>query len=541
MSTQNSDNESNKLYALSPAGKSATNSESESDNKAETPTYEDTKDEITNFVQSGSFYRFELTGDEEDQLKKIQEDQEDQEKEEEEEYKVFTKEQIDRKPDVVDDAIAEVMASQVVDETNIKIVEDPVTKTAVITTSKRARKESEKQKLVNEVKVLKQAAKEAKEAEKNKKENPIQHIFPIQNSQLGDTQDAYEYIKVEVGSQSTVARQLITNDIRLESITPDSQAKKIFTQDELDAMTSCYLCGCEFEDRISAKHNERWGYPKDQITKSYDHSAPINFSAVVARVPSSDSSYEPFEKDFLKLNGKMACFHCNYTKSQRMFITCPKDADGNIDFQKFAPNDGAIRKFIDNLWDSKSEWSIGPSGENTLHQCVGKTPNDIKKWKDNRIKAITDSVKKICNMIKEHVSQDNVIKRFYFTNLLIAKARELLKKDQYFNDPTISDKTKKGYEKRYIVKFVNKSEATNPEFVTPWTKALKRSKRRLPDVEEVEKETDTETSQDKSEEYEETVSPNPSKTQKLSGSSRKRKQTRKRKNKRKTYRRIRLF
>jgi len=499
-------------------------------------------DEITNLVQYDSFSIFKLTDAEKDELERKQEDEK---KEEEEEYKVFTQKQIDREPAVKDDVLAEELATQEVDNTVIEIEEDRSTKIATIK-AKRNRKDSHTLKEAKESKELeeqfkKQAAdakaEKAAKSSKSSKEIPIEYKFPIQDSQF-NTQTAYGYTKDEFGSQSTVARKLITNDIRLESITPDSQAKKIFTQDELNAMTSCYICGCKFEERISAKHNKRWGYPENQITVSYDHSAPINFSAVVGRVPSPYGKYSENEKEFLKLNGKMACFHCNYTKSQRMFLRCPKDDKGHIDFQNFEPNTDAITKFINDLWDNQSEWSKGPNDENTLHHCVGEDQESIDKWKEERIQAITDSVQLICNMIKTHVSQDNVIKRFYFTNLLIAKAKELLKSDPYLKDPTISDRTKKGYEKRYIVKFVSKAEGTDQRFVSPWPTKVKLNKRSLTNIPEASKETDTETSQDESGQV---VSPRPEKTPKLVGSSRKRKQTRKRKNKRKTYRGVRLF
>ena len=121
-------------------------------------------------------------------------------------------------------------------------------------------------------------------------------------------------------------------------------------------------------------------------------------------------------------------------------------------------------------------------------------------------------------------------------NLLIAKARELLKTDPYFNDQRVKLSRRKAYENRFIVKFVAKAEATDPKFVKPWNGPSKQTtKRRLSDLQEVGNETDTETSQDNSEQV-----GSPMKRT-YTGSSRKRKQTRKRKNKRKTYRGIRLF
>jgi hypothetical protein len=532
MSGQNSDTDTSFLSESdSDVNISRSDSGNEADDEAEKPiTYKDAEDKLPNIVESGGFYRFELTEDEKDQLEKIQEEQE---KEVEEEYQVFTQEQVIHEPDVLDDAIAEEIASQVVDDLDFEIEENPQAKTAVIRTSTRPRKDSAVVRESKEVKALEEAAKAAK----TKKETPNEYIFQSQNSQV-NSQIANTYLKVEVGSQSTVAKKLITNDIRLESITPDSQAKKIFTDAELTAMKSCYLCGFDFKDRVSAKHNERWGYPKYQETKSYDHTAPVNFSVVVVRVPSTDSSYEPSEIEHLKTNGKMACFHCNYTKSQRMFITCPKNKDdGTIDFQKFKPNDEVIQKFVNNLYNNLSEWSKGPDGvQNTLHECVKKYKGGKTKWIGDRIRSITESAEKVCEMIKKNVSQSNVIKRFYFMNLLIAKARELLKTDPYFNDQSVKLSRRKAYENRFIVKFVAKAEATDPKFVKPWngSQALKgkllnqSSKRGLPIIQETDKEKYSQ-----GESSEEVISP--IKRTKSIGSSRKRK------NKRKTYRRIRLF
>ena len=308
-------------------------------------------------------------------------------------------------------------------------------------------------------------------------------------------------------------------------------------------MKLCYLCGCKFEDRISAKHNETWGYTNNPITRSYDHTLPVNFSMVVVRVPSSYvKEYTEKEKEYLKLNGKMACFHCNYTKSQRMFITCPKEEGGKINFKNFTPNDKAIKKFIDDLWNSKSKWSEGLDDSNTLHQCVGNNSKDIRDWKRKRFDAIKASVNKVCEMIKKNVKQSRVLKRLYYIKLLIAKARELLKKDPYFNNEEVKASRRKAYGNRFIVDLIYKAEATDPKFEKPW--GLETI------LEEEEKNSQDESMVSQSSNNLSIKRPldnktkgKQSKTPRItpSGSSRKRKQTRKRKNKRKTYRRIRLF
>ena len=239
MSGQNSDTETSFLSERSDSeGRESDNnlstlseirgdsSGNEADDEADDPiTYKDAEDNLPNIIESGAFYRFELTEAEKDELEKIQEEQE---KEVEEEYQVFTQEQVIHEPDVLDDAIAEEIASQVVDDLAIEIDENPQEKTAEIRTSTRARKDSAVLRESKEVKALEaaakaaaEAAKEAKEAAKEAKETPNQYIFSSQNSQV-NSQLANQYAKVEFGSQSTVAKRLITNDIRLESIAPDS-------------------------------------------------------------------------------------------------------------------------------------------------------------------------------------------------------------------------------------------------------------------------------------------------------------------------------
>jgi hypothetical protein len=539
-------------------------------------------DELDVLIKADVFDRDTITKEEQKPEEKPEEKLEQKIKEEREEAKaelaktvkdpIQIEEQLTQQEYFEEDEEEE-KASQAVDTLTIKLndeankveVSPPVVPAPPVDppTAKRIRTPASRYSEYLQEKTIKEVEKEAK---KQAPPTPQPEPAVLLNTSLGSqySQQAIEQAEQDSFSQATFARSIIIDNIRLEPITPDSQARKIFTDEELTAMTSCYLCGCKFKDRISAKHNERWNYPEDQITASYDHTAPVNFSMVVVRVPSSYGSYEPFEKDFLKLNGKMACFHCNYTKSQTMFITCPKNGE-KIKFENFAPNKPAIEKFVKDLWNSESQWSKDPNGENTLHKCVGK---DIKKWRKERIKAITDSAQLICNMIKKHVDQKKVLKRLYYIKLLIAKARELLKTDPYFNNETIKASRRKAYGNRFIIDFVAKAEATDPKFVKPWS-------RLGPIYEETNEQSSEENSQNNSmnqspisspisspifspisspasspanissikrpNEDGQGFSPRPDKTPKLVGSSRKRKQTRKRKNKRKTYRGVRLF
>ena len=139
-------------------------------------------------------------------------------------------------------------------------------------------------------------------------------------------------------------------------------------------------------------------------------------------------------------------------------------------------------------------------------------------------------------MIKKNVKQSRVLKRLYYIKLLIAKARELLKKDPYFNNEEVKASRRKAYGNRFIVDLIYKAEATDSKFVDPW---------KLETIPEEEEPMVSQSSNKLSikRPLDNKTKGKQSKTPRITpiGSSRKRKQTRKQKNKRKTYRRIRLF
>ena len=93
---------------------------------------------------------------------------------------------------------------------------------------------------------------------------------------------------------------------------------------------------------------------------------------------------------------------------------------------------------------------------------------DIRKWKRKRFDAIKASVNEVCEMIKKNVNQNSVLKRLYYIKLLIAKARELLKEDLYFNNEKVKASRRKAYGNRFIVDLIYKAEATDSKFVDPW-------------------------------------------------------------------------
>jgi hypothetical protein len=362
------------------------------------------------------------------------------------------------------------------------------------------------------------------------------------------------------GTESTIAYKIVTKNTRLETYNPNSQANTIFGS-ELYKYTGrdslCSLCGFKLSDRIDYRHNNRWGYDLNQLTWSYDHFVPINFSAVMFRIPVSKGIYEPDELEFLKVIGGIACYHCNYEKSQRMFVTCRK-VGGKVDFNNFEPKTESIKTFLENLYKSqhKSGWGKNP-GERTLNNCLISYKYTKKAWIDKRFEAIKTLAQNVCNLIKRSVDRSKVETRIKLTKVLVQKAKEDLKNDVKFKILS-SQEAKNRYTQEYTAKLFGAAELTFPK---PW-------KTNLPNIDEVMSEVKSPFGKPKPSPSGkpvtlpsgETVIPttiiNPSKRQqeqtrpdprgergrstsrkRRGGSSRKRT----RKSRRKTYRRIRLF
>jgi len=277
-------------------------------------------------------------------------------------------------------------------------------------------------------------------------------------------------VSVFTGPEGSIANKIITKSIRLESYDPTSQAKIIFGDTEFFNYTRpdslCSLCGFKFEDRISFHHNKTKNYVPPRITLSFDHFVPINFSAVVFRIPvaKGKSKYTSDELEFLKVIGGMACYHCNYEKSQRMFITCPKK-EGVVDFNNFQPNDDEIRLFLNDLYKSQNKhgWGKNP-GERTLNNCLIKYGLTKKQWIDQRFEAIQTLAKNVCNLIKQKVDRSKVETRIKLTKVLVQKAKEDLDQDQEFQSLK-SQEAKYRYSRVYIAGLFGAAELTFP---TPW-------------------------------------------------------------------------
>jgi hypothetical protein len=271
-------------------------------------------------------------------------------------------------------------------------------------------------------------------------------------------------------SIASIAKRFITPNLRLETYNPTSQATVIYGE-QLKDLTKpdslCSLCGFQLKDRISYWHNKIHNPDNlETLTWSYDHFVPVNFSAVVFRIPTSKSKHDDKEKEYLKNIGHIACYHCNYEKSQRMFITCPVKNQVK-DFQNFTPNEDSITLFVHDLYKSqnKNGWSKeGDAIKRTLTKCLTNEQKHYATWIRQRIQAITTLAQNICNILKTQINVGSVNKRYRLTQVLISKADTLLKENAEYNN--LESKSKKiRYRKAYIAKLF---AATEEKFPRPW-------------------------------------------------------------------------
>jgi hypothetical protein len=394
--------------------------------------------------------------------------------------------------------------------------------TVVIENKQQEEERISKAKLDNELK-------EAKRKEANKKEEDNRKLLTNVGSIRsvdGNETDA---------STATIATSYIIPNIRLETYNPTSQASMIFEEEFMKGIngeTLCSLCGFKLKDRVSYWHNKIHNPTNlEKLTWSYDHFVPVNFSAVVFRIPTSKSTFTPIEKEYLKNIGHIACYHCNYEKSQRMFITCP--VKGKKDFNNFQPNTDSITLFVHDLYKSqnKNGWSKeGDEIKRTLTKCLTNPYKHYTTWIRERITAITSLAQNVCNIIKNNTDHTIIKKRHKLARIIIVKADQSLISNETYKRIE-KNKKKISFRKNYIANLFASAELNFPK---PWKEDSVIDSSKLEIIEEEpEVEPIPRTQSIRKRKGEKTTE---ELQKELKGSSRL-----KRKNKRKTYRGVRLF
>ena len=393
-----------------------------------------------------------------------------------------------------------------------------------IVESKRQRRKSQVILENEQQKLEDKALKEKQEQERLKKKKPIELPIDTSFSQVSDIGD---------GSTATSAHRMIIGNIRLETYNATSQAIAIYG-DELKKFTQqespCALCGFPLKDRISYIHNRNHGYTDNPLTWSYDHFVPVNFSAVVFRIVTS-KNYETKELNLLKDNGFIVCYHCNYEKSQRLFVTCKKTG-GKVDFNNFEPKKETITKFVNDLYTStnKHGWA-DEDGNRTLIKCLTDYRKDRSTWIRERIQAITILAQKVCTNIISQVNFEAVKERLKRTKLIVRKSESSILNDERYTKLT-NPKSKNRFRREYIARLFAAAELN---FRSPWN--WNQPKPLSPIQEESEGESQDRSITQSTRKRKGEITAEDLQSQLKGGSRRKLKN----KSKRKTYRRKRLF
>jgi len=262
-----------------------------------------------------------------------------------------------------------------------------------------------------------------------------------------------------IWSGPTVAGKFIMK-IRLEKSTPDSQALRIhgaaqFNQKQSPDAT-CALCGFAFRDRMTYRKTTQGP------AVSYDHFIPVNFAATVLRIVSPGGTYSPEEFSILGKIGDMVCWHCNYEKSQLMFITCPNTGS----FESLMPNKKNIETFYFNMLSSQHSCGFLKQGDvqTTLRKKLS-TSQLRREWRESRIAITTARAQNVCDTIRSFVDYDTARLRLRAARNIIQAIDRALP-----SDPTYITSEKKAlYRKALIQAQYAKDELLFPK---PWKSGI---------------------------------------------------------------------
>jgi hypothetical protein len=389
----------------------------------------------------------------------------DEEKEQEEES---TPEVITRKSQlntaVFEQAELEEEIVEVLAETKAKRIKTPSKRFAEFEQQK-----EEEARLKEEARLREEAKQEAQLRLQEKKEKEMIDITNVTDSQLKNESGVSE-------TDTSIAHRFITVG-RLETYKPTSQAGVIFGEkfmEDIDGNTLCALCGFKLKDRISYWHNvfHNKPDPENTLTWSFDHRPPINFSAVMFRIVVAEGKekYTPDELKNLRVTGDIVCFHCNYEKSQRLFITCPKEKDTDkSNFSGFSPNDEVIEKYVNDLFNSKHRSGYSQIvGERTLQNCLKAARKSKNEWIEQRIGHIKGLAQEVCNMIRDKVDRANVVKRYKLTKIIVRQGYK-----QALQDKNYPKDLRSGQQNRFIKEYIAKlfAAAELKILPKPWKKS----------------------------------------------------------------------
>ena len=249
---------------------------------------------------------------------------------------------------------------------------------------------------------------------------------------------------------------------RVEDWDPTDQAKFIFGSNwtSIDGNTLCGYCRFPLKDRQPKAHYDD---PARRLRYSLEHKTASNYQCAVLKIPLRKQKYSPLERVIMSHMSEVTCFHCNYIKSQRRFITCP--LVGKVrDWRNLRPNEKEIKQFLNDVYGTEYGGVNGKNDEgetsirrlvDSLNPPVGK--NKLQYWKEKCSAYLMESYGDVCKTIKDNVDYKNAYERVKLLRSIIRATRKNL--------------IEKGLESKEIKKQVSKAAlgALKECEIEPWS------------------------------------------------------------------------
>lgn len=249
---------------------------------------------------------------------------------------------------------------------------------------------------------------------------------------------------------------------RVEDWDPTDQAKFIFGRNwtSIDGNTLCGYCRFPLINRQPQAHYDD---PARRLRYSLEHKTASNYQCAVLKIPLRKQKYSPLERVIMSHMSEVTCFHCNYIKSQRRFITCP--LVGKVrDWRNLRPNEKEIKQFLNDVYGTEYGGVNGKNDEgetsikrlvDSLNPPAGK--NKLQYWKEKCTAYLMESYGDVCKTIKDNVDYKNAYERVKLLRSIIRATRKNL--------------IEKGLESKEIKKQVSKAAlgALKDCEIEPWS------------------------------------------------------------------------
>ena len=249
---------------------------------------------------------------------------------------------------------------------------------------------------------------------------------------LPESQVAYSNVSNLSSYTATKAFLMAMRGSRIEDWDPTDQAKFIFGRNWTERITGDTLCGyCRFplKDRQPQAH---FNDPTRRLRYSLEHKAASNYQCAVLKIPLRQQKYSPLERIIMSHMSEVTCFHCNYIKSQRRFITCPLVSRVR-DWRNLNVNFKEINQFLSDVYSTEYGGVNGKNdeGETSIMRLVNslnvpKGKSKLQYWKEQCAAYLTESYQDVCNTIKQYVDYKNAYERVKLLRSVIRATRKNL-------------------------------------------------------------------------------------------------------------------